>query len=244
MTIFLSLLLAVGGPVVPASDQSAATVAPQPVSPALQLSRILHSEANVIGTADDDQQAVELMQELLDGDPEMVELEQEFPGIVAQFAEAMIPIVNGSSLERLPQLQARQAALYSKTFTDAELAVLIEFYSSPTGRKIVAQTQDAIDYEATMADMKQSPDYEFSAESTLADVRTAGAKISGQMDSQDLLVLAQLGRSGLVPKLRDMALESHQITNEWTSEYSPGEEAALEAVIGTIFEKRMESIDE
>jgi hypothetical protein len=244
VTILIPLLLAVIAPVAPAADYSGVTVEPQPVSPALQLSRILNSEINIIGDADDDQQAVEMMQELFDSDPEMVEMERDYPGIVKQFAEAMLPIINKSSLERLPQLQASQAALYQDTFTDPELAALIEFYSSPTGRKLVAQTLDTIAFDTTMTEMKQSPDFEYSAASTVADTRAAGAKIATGMDRQDQLTLAEFGRSGLIPKLQAMALKTHQIVIDWNNEYAPGEEAALDAAIETILDKRMESMDE
>ncbi|WP_373489836.1 DUF2059 domain-containing protein [Parasphingorhabdus sp.] len=244
MTILTALLLATMVPEPTAVDPIPATAESQVASPALQLSRIVHSETNVIGDADDDRRAVEMMQELFDSDPDMADMERDYPGIVQQFAEAMLPIINESSRERLPDLQARHAALYAETFTDAELAVLIAFYSSATGRKLISHALDSMNFEATMAEMKQSGDFQYSAESTVKDSHAAAAKAIGAMNAEDQAVLAELGRSGLLPKLQAMALQTHQITIDWNDEYASGEEVALDEVLEAILDKRMESSDE
>jgi hypothetical protein len=94
------------------------------ISPALELARVLNSEENIIGDEKLDAQATKFLMELFGSKDDLAETEKQYPGIGQELARETFPIINRFMRQRLPDLQQRQAEIYSKHFSDSELVTL------------------------------------------------------------------------------------------------------------------------
>ncbi|HMO75977.1 MAG TPA: DUF2059 domain-containing protein [Sphingopyxis sp.] len=208
-----------------------------------RLSTLLNSEATIIGDVKSDAKAHEFALGLFGNNEEVAALEAEYPGIMAEFLDAVMPIVNNSMRVRLPELQRRQSDLYVETFDEADLAFLVRFYESPTGRKLVALTMDNLRTDNMARAAQSSGDLTISPDAVVADLRSTAQAITPQFDDSDMPMLIELGSSPVAPKMQAMALRTQQIGLEWQDEYLPGEEEEIEALIESIIARRMEAME-
>ncbi len=95
------------------------------------LAKILNSEDIAIGDVASDEKAAQLMLQLFGTNEELKKIENEYPGVGKELANVILPIINRQMRLRLPQLQELQSNLYAEHFSAPELAILINFYSSP-----------------------------------------------------------------------------------------------------------------
>lgn len=204
---------------------------------ALALARILNRESLILGDARSDAQVLALIEQMFSANADLAALEKEHPGVSREMTVALLPIINRSTRERLPQLWERQAALYARTFTAVELDTLIAFYSSPTGQKLIRVMQENMQTEHSLAELKKDGEFNLSANSVLADVHATGSKIVGQMDDADKAALGALMASGLLTKLKALALPTQQIALDWYDESAPGEDEETERVLAAIIDK-------
>jgi hypothetical protein len=140
--------------------------------------------------------------------------------------------------QRLPDLQQRQAEIYSKHYSVSEIVTLVTFYKSPTGQKLMRSLAANVEPIAMLEEAKKSDDMTISAEAVLADQRRAVPKMLEAMNAEDERVLTEFGRSGLIPRLHKLGPVTQQIILDWQNEYAPGEEEMIEKVIEDIFAKR------
>ena len=226
-----------------AGEPAVATAAARERALADRLSTLLNSEATIIGDARSDAKAHEFALGLFGSSEDIVALEAEYPGIVAEFLDALMPIVNNSMRVRLPELQRRQSDLYVETFDEADLAFLLRFYESPTGRKLIALTMDNMRTDNMARAAKSSDDLTVSPDAVVADLRSTAHAITPHFDDSDMPMLIALGSSSAAPKMQAMALRTQQIGLDWQDEYLPGEEEEIEALLESIFARRMEATE-
>lgn len=210
-----------------ASQPQTTATSPALAERAMRLAAILNSEAVIIGDAKSDAQALEYAQQLMNSQEDMRELEKDMPGFMLAFAREILPIVDKSARERLPELHRRQAALYASTFTAAELDTLIDFYGSPTGSKLIVM-MDSVKPDAMLTEAAKSEDFTFTAPSALQDIRAATPHMLKAMDETDKAALAKFATSGVAPKLRAMAPQTQTIAIQWMNEEAPWEAAETE----------------
>lgn len=235
LSLLLTAAVAIGqAPPAPVVLPTAELSSPAPREAALTLARLLNSEASIIGDGDDDTKVVSLIRQLAEGEPELVSLEREHPGLMKAMASAILPIINRSERERLPELQRRQAILYGSTFNDADLMTLTQFYSSPTGQKLIAIMNDAIRPNAMLAEMTASPDLKISPASVLKDIAAVKPELAKQMTAEDQEILKAFGRSGLIPRIEAVAPETQAIALAWYDENAPWEEAETEKALASV----------
>lgn len=225
-------------PAAPAHLPAAGQTDPRVTERATELARLLNSEEIIIGDAASDAKAVELMNQLVAGNADMVDLEKQYPGIAREMAQAMLPIVNRSARERLPQLWERQAALYAKHFNDDELVTLIAFYSSPTGTKLIRVMMASIKPDNMMAEAAASKDLKISSTSVMKDIRATAPQLVDAMDAEDQRALAGLMRSGLVPRLKQLGPQTQELALAWYDESAPWEEAEIDKAMLAVVEAR------
>lgn len=235
---FLAGLLICAATPLPAAAQAAtASPAIDPVvaERAMALARVLNSEQIIIGDSGSDQRALALAAQIMAGNPDFAALDKEYPGISRELMEALLPLINRSSRERLPQLWERQAALYGRNFNAGELQTLILFYQSPTGQKLIRLMMDKMDSTRSVAELSKRGDV--SAGAVLADVQATGQKVAAEMDETDKAALLRLIGSGLMPRIQAISLETQQLALSWYDESAPWEEEAMEKAILRIVEK-------
>ena len=206
----------------------------------LLLAGILNSESIIIGDDKSDVKAEALMLELLASDPDMTEMEIEHPGVGMEMAKATLPIINKYLRQRLPDLHARQSALYRANFAESELNTLIEFYSSVTGQKMIAVMLEQLKPDAMMEEAKRSEDFRISGDSALKDISRTVPSIVDSLDDADTKVLEALMETGLLPRLHKIASQTQQIALDWMNESAPGEDKEIEDAAVTIITQRME----
>ena len=233
LTVLLALALQAAGagqtvPPAPATAQAA----PRPA--ALALARILNSEASIVGPAEPSDKATAFMEELSAGRADMKALEREHPGITRAIADAMIPIAVRSMRERLPELWRRQTLTYGARFDDAELETLTAFYGSPTGQKIIDQTQKAMGHKAMLAEAAASPDLKFGVDALQKDKAEAARTMAKALDVGDLMVVAMLQKTGLVDRIKAMGPRIQANILEWYDEQTPWEEAETKKAMAEV----------
>lgn len=208
-----------------------------------RLAAILNSEKAIIGDSDDDEKARQFALDLFGGHAEMAELEASAPGVTEDMINEILPIVNHSMRVRLPELQRRQSALYAETFDEADLAFLIRFYESVTGRKLVALTMDNLQTQNMAKSAKQSDDLTITSEAVIADIRSTARAITPQFDDSDKAMFRELERSGVLPKLQALGRRTQQVVLDWQDEYLPGEEEQIMALMESIVARRRKATE-
>lgn len=208
-----------------------------------RLAAILNSEKAIIGDSGDDAKAGQFALGLFGGHAEMAELEASAPGVTAELIEELMPIINDSMRVRLPELQRRQSALYSETFDEADLVLLLRFFESSTGRKLIALTMDNLQTQNMAQSARQSDDLTITSDAVIADLQSTARTITPQFDESDRAKLLELNRSNAAPKMQAMAKRTQQIVLDWQDEYLPGEEEQIMALMESIVARRLEATE-
>jgi hypothetical protein len=204
--------------------------APDPArhSAALDLAKIVNSEALLIGNGAIDVRSVVRTLELLEDNAELAAINTKYP-LVWTHEQALSPIIARSFRQRLPQLWDRQAALYAAHFSAPELATLKRFATSSTGQKLLSQlAQSAQPIRIAVTDAGAAP----------RDFLGNELRAPAAINRHDKAMLRMLTQSGLMPRLRAVAPETQGITYRWASETAPWEQAettkALAATLDAI----------
>lgn len=226
-----------------AEDNTAAIDIGKKQTLADRLAALLNNEKTIIGDSEDDEKAREFALDLFGSHAEMAELEASAPGATAEIIDKVMPIVNNSMRVRLPELQRRQSALYAESFDEAELAFLLRFYESPTGRKLIALTMDNAQTQNMAKSAKQSADLTITPDAVIADLRSTARAIMPQFDDSDKVIFLELERSGVLPKLQAMGRRTQQVVLEWQDEYLPGEEEQIMALMEDIMARRLKAAE-
>lgn len=246
--LFVATLLAtysMSAAAVPVNAQAEATAAYSTSTDSHQaksmlLAGILNSEAIIIGDDNSGVKTEALMRELMASDPDITELEVEYPGVGMEMAKATLPIINKYLRQRLPDLHARQSALYRANFSEAELNTLIAFYSSVTGQKMIAVMLEQLKPDAMMEEAKASEDFRISADSALKDISKTVPSIVNALDATDTKALDALMQTGLLSGLEKIGPQTQQIALDWLNESAPGEDKEIEDAAVTTITRRME----
>lgn len=239
-----ALALAVTSPSFAFADKSIVTVGVDGKQAlADRLAVILNSEKVIIGDSGDDAKAGQFALDLFGSHAEMAELEASAPGVTAQLIEELMPIINHSMRIRLPELQRRQSALYAETFDEADLTLLLRFFESSTGRKLIALTMDNLQTQNMARSARQSDDLTITSDAIIADLQSTARAITPQFDASDRAALLELNRSNAAPKMQAMAKRTQQIVLDWQDEYLPGEEKQIMALMEDIVARRLEAAE-
>lgn len=201
---------------------------------ALALARVLNSEATIIGDEQSDAAAIAMVPKLAEANTQLAALEGEHPGLLLALAKEMMPIVNRSARERLPELHRRQARLFAESFTASELQSLLDFYASPTGQKMITLMMANLRPDAMLAEAAKSPDMKVGAESALKDIQATVPSIVAKLDASDEPALRKLMASGLLPRLKELAPRTQTIGLNWMNETTPQEETETNRVMEAV----------
>ena len=214
-------------------------VAAEQMALAAELAQLTNSGGIVVGDSESDGRMRPIWHRMLSSDSDLREFETEHPGTINELIDAVLPIINSSLAERLPILQQRQAALYVKTFDADELRLLLRFYASPTGEKLLRLVEEDIHTNNVEAVMQSSKDMFIDIQAVLADVKATGQAVFSQFSAADEPMLKLLAQSSAAPKLRQIAQQTQQITLAWYDDYLPGEEEKIDAAMEAVIARKM-----
>ncbi len=81
-------------------------------------------------------------------DPNLSQIESEFPGLLDAFADDGAAIMVDSAKRRLPSLWSDLANLYARELSLDQIRAMASFYGSPVGRKLIKLSAEGVDLEA------------------------------------------------------------------------------------------------
>jgi hypothetical protein len=120
----------------PASANVQTESIPQTAS-GMAVARLVASEASQIAAVEG--MLVSFLGELVKTSPEIAVLVESYPGIDTVWTDTMRPILQDEIRTNLPDYQAKLAALFDAEMTVPQLAEMVKFYSSPTGKMVISR---------------------------------------------------------------------------------------------------------
>lgn len=165
-------------------------------------------------------------------DPDVAYLENEYPGIVSFMVTAMMPEVIKTTEDTLPELNKVLGQYYASNMNVEDLETTIEFYSSPTGRKMILMMVSNLNVGPMMEDIMSS-DYtgDISEQSMQKSIVSTASKIDiTQFNGEDREMLSKFYVTPAFSKMMALQPEAVRIITKWSNQTDP------------VVEKRMESI--
>jgi hypothetical protein len=165
------------------------------------------------------------------------ELEQRYPGITAALWAAAEPEVRRAMVEEHPQYLDRIASVYSSRLTPAELEALYQFYSTPTGRKMLGQIHRGMAPDAMMEEVLRTG--ELSPTAMQAAVAAESRKFIATLTMEDRAAILGVMRS--VPKAKMERLNADLIESllQWVDKTTEQLSARLQPRIMRVAELYM-----
>lgn len=182
-----------------------------------------------------------MARQLVTASPELVEAEEQFPGLSRKAAEAMRPVLRSYSARVREAYRPRFVALFAELFTPAEATDIADFYASPTGRKLLGAMSDAYDGKAMVSEAVKGGDVSDAA--IKADARRAARQAVARMSEAELVALGELAqRKPVLFRLGELGTRATPLRVEMeNAPLLPAEEQALERAISTAMEKHVAS---
>ena len=171
--------------------------------------------------------------------PEAKALEEQFPGIFQEIAEATFPYVEKLVLDALPELWRLQATLLSQRMTDAELADCANYFTSPAGLRTVDALVGAFTGENAIANVT-SDNPVISAEGLKQDIVAAAPLAYDRLSASDKAAILAFSRSPGGRKLASLNGDMLQLMTDWTNRVlaNSGIEEEVKRVAEPIFARR------
>ena len=174
----------------------------------------------------------ETMPSVLAANPDMAELEAEYPGIIQRMIEAMRPEVEKQVVGGLPALWDRMAAIYASALTDAEMREMLAFYRSPTGQWLIESIAEGADLSKLMGNLLEKDD----ASITPGDLRVVVAdsverdlkRTMTKERERDILRMYASPAGRKTTALNSRLLE---VGAAWSNESTPEEDARLNEIL-------------
>ena len=188
---------------------------------ALELAQLLASEDSVVRQNDD--QYVKVTSGVLLAQRNMPELEVKYPGVIDAMARASLPVVEAQLQRRLPLLWDRLSDLYLANFTVSELDQAANFYSSPTGRKVITGLRTQMKADAVGAELRKDPRAAVSVGAVRRDVQATVPGILKTLTPKEQAALLAFSRTSTFSKIQSIGPQTQQLQITWTRETTPEE---------------------
>ena len=166
-------------------------------------------------------------------------MEQRRPGITGEFLDVMEPIIVAATIKRLPAYRVKVAEIFDRRMTSAELEATAAFYTSPTGRRVLALAVDGLDYGAILQQQIASGG---KAEIAAGDIHTLaeGAAMPAirKLDPAEMKVLMTFGVSPAGLKVNQMRPEIEQLAARENNVPDPVVDAEITKAVGALVARR------
>ena len=163
--------------------------------------------------------------------PDFAALEREHPGVTRAMIDAMRPIILNGTLTRLPTLTARLAPIYAQSFTTAELHTLLDFYTSPTGMRVIKAMGEGADFSRLLGDMVASNSATVTTEGVRAGIQSGAAEVIRTATPEDIKAMMALASTDTGKKMREVAPKVQAASVAWGSEPDPELDAQVEGAV-------------
>lgn len=217
----------------PAFAQSTATADPARRALAFELAKLLNPEAPIMAALD--KAFGESLPAMLLADPQMKEMEARYPGLATAMADAMRPILLGYLRESVPVLWDRTAVIYSE-LSEADLRVLIAFYRSPTGARIIELMSSGAELGPMLEAMMADDARETTGQALTATTRQAANAAVRKLTPAQVQEAARFAQTPAARRAIALQPRMAAMMAEWANNPSPEVQAEMEAAIVPVVE--------
>jgi len=168
------------------------------------------------------------------------EFEGEFPGVHQAMWLAAKDELHAQLEASLPDLWGRLEQLYLADMTETEIRALIGFYSTPTGKRLIAGMYGNSDLQPMIQSMATSEDGNISEQSfrTVTEDAKRKAVANADIDPKDILPLMT---AMSLPKLRAIGEKSQRATMEWVNRDDPQQQERINKLMADAAERFIKS---
>lgn len=167
-----------------------------------------------------------MIAQLLREEPEMAEMEAEFPGLFMAMTDAWRPILLKVAYQVRPLYRAELSQLYQANLTADEASQAADFLSQPDVQGYFSAARAGIDYSASLSDAMAGG--EIRPGSLRADVARASTAAAKELTPQLERKLSTFFGSPLGRKLIALNPKKAAIDARWANYTPPGGEAEIE----------------
>lgn len=220
----IALSMPLGG--VPATAQTAQTA---PADAADQLIDIILKPERMLQDARDGARAAFMKR--VDSDPNVAKMEQSRPGLVAALREALDTELSRAMPVAIERMHQRYRALFTQRFTPGELIQVRDFYLSPVGQRMLAQSTTAA--QAKAMDLAEQGGRRLDDKSMQAITNEAAAASLQTVRAEDVPALMRFSQTSAAQKMVPLQQEAGAIamaeTNAMIDTVGPRVGEALKA---------------
>ncbi|WP_160327999.1 hypothetical protein [Sphingopyxis sp. H115] len=170
-------------------------------------------------------------------DPNLIALQQEYPGADRIFVDAMRPIMMSELALMMPEYNQAIADFFFDRFTQAEIGELAVFWRSDAGQALLRSVSSNVDFAATakevVAQMENEGPFAISREAVDADKKKAVASGVNALVSQHRVAVMRFGLTPVGRKMAKFVEQKNEIDQKWANRaVSPEAEARIEREVG------------
>lgn len=217
----------------PAAQASvASSVIPVKAGPAYELAKVTNSEA--MNRVQLDKLLSDTLPKQFAANPDFVELEAAFPGIIKKIIDAVRPIVVEETLPSLPILWRRIGGIYAQGLTEIEINRLLAFYRSPTGQHLLDIIARNADFSRAMNRMLKEEDTTLTSSDLMSATRVGILTLRNELSPMEIEEVRTIEQTPLGAKMLELAPRVHAEIALWGNEPSPELDAKIEAAVMAI----------
>jgi hypothetical protein len=168
-------------------------------------------------------------------DPKAQEMERNYPGLWVAIWSAVEPELHTYMADEHPRFVNMVASLYSSRFTPAELDALYRFYTTPTGRKAIAQMRRGMIPDAMVAEAVRTGTI---SEASLQTEMTSRTKTAvDALTAADEPAIRTAMRAVPITKIEDLNKDLMQAMLQWANQPRPQLDARLQELMAPVVER-------
>ncbi|WP_144037722.1 hypothetical protein [Sphingopyxis sp. KK2] len=239
MTVRAALALALatalaGGPAAAQSDVAAAPSGPR-YQAAYTLAQELRDEKSVMLEVSRAFEGDSLA--LVAQNPELAEIEKQYPGALAHMFDAARPEVERHIVASLPRLWSAIATLLSAELTSAEIEAARAYYASPSGKNLKAAMLRNYDVTQEIAPLAKNLDAKLEPSMIRRGIESGAQDAFGELSAADKAALMRFAGTPAFAKIRTLNQRLLQISADWSNTADPEFEARMATLMATAMEE-------
>ena len=198
-----------------------------------ELGRLMNSEE--VTRAQSEKLFEETLPKSLAANPDFQALEAKYPGISKAAIDAMQPVLMRQVMTALPELWRRLGTFYAANMTESELHGAVDFFSSPTGSKVIKLIAMGMDLSAAVSDVMKGG--EITDRALVAGLRGSAAGLAAALSAAEERECARFLATPSGKKLIAISRQARAVAVQWSNESSPEQDAEIERVMTEVMER-------
>lgn len=196
---------------------------------AVALARLVHPQELALATgikAADDYLVPSLLKQ-----PDIADMEAEYPGIVKTMYVAARPILIEIEQENVARMQTSLSRLYLAELSLGEIEEISRFFAEPTGRKVVRGMFNSNAMQNSMEAIAAAPDAPISIESIRENQVRAAVEMAAGMNEEDERTAGAFLATSAGKKFGELGPRARAIAAEIVNAPQPKLQARVDAAM-------------